>query len=69
MTEVNGEGFAPHTKVSNIEDGQIFGQGEYNRLAIVATQRILFAILVGNAQTLGCWTLTASYPELGICIK
>lgn len=67
MAKVDGERLAPDPKVSNVEDGQIFGQRQYNCLAIVATQRILLAILIGYAQAVGRGTLATAHPELGVC--
>jgi len=67
MAEIDGEGLAPNAKVANIEDGQILGQGQHNGLALVATQRVLLAVLVRNPQALGSGSLATTHPEFGIC--
>lgn len=67
VAKVNGERLAPDAKVTNLEDGQIAGQRQHNRLLFVAHQRILPSVLVGNAQPIGSGSLTVAHPELGVC--
>lgn len=67
MAKIHGEGLAPNAKVTNVEDGQVLGQGQHDCLALVATQRVLLAILVRNPQAVGSGPLATTHPEFGIC--
>lgn len=66
MTEVNSKRLTPDSKVANVEDCQVPGQRQDNSLFVVATQRILLAVLVRDANSLWRWLLASSNPEFGI---
>lgn len=66
VAKVHRERLAPNTKVANVKYGQVAGQRQNDRLLVVTTQRILFAIFIGYPSTLRSRLLTPSYPELGV---
>lgn len=67
MAEIDGERFAPDAKVADLEHGQIAGQRQHNRLAIVFGQRLLAAVLVRDANAIGRWFLAVAHPEFRVC--
>lgn len=67
MAEVHGEGLAPHAEVADVEDREVTGQREDERLLLIAPQWHLLAVLVRDADTLRRWLGPATHPELGVC--
>ena len=66
MAKVHRERFAPDAKVANVKDRQVTGQRQDDRLLVVPPQRILLAVLVGDADALGGGLLSTTHPELGV---
>jgi len=71
VTEVDVEGATPDAEPVDIEDGQLTGQRQHQRLGVVAPQRLRFAVFIshfGALQSVLGRIGTGSHPEEGIFI-
>lgn len=66
MAEIDGELFAPNTKVSDIEYGEVSWQGEYHGFAVVPSEGYFFAVFVRDPDSLRGWFRTLARPEFSI---
>lgn len=66
VSEVDGEGFAPNSKVTDVEHGQVARQGQDNSLFVVATQGRFLAVFVRDADALGGGLGTTANPEFSV---
>lgn len=69
VTEVDGKGPAPDTEPVDVEDGQLTGQRQDQRLGVVASKWFGFAVLVGHFgafEAVFSRVRTGAHPEEGV---
>lgn len=66
VRKVDGESAAPNAQPIDVEHGEITGQGEHERLRVVATQRFQFAVLIRHLDAVLARLRARSHPEEGI---
>lgn len=69
MAKIDSKGFAPNSKVTDVENREVTGEGENDGLPVVTSQRQLLTIFVRHANALWRRFRTSTHPEFRICNK